>query len=152
MDNNNGYTKQIISSCSEKTGIDISEFDMEELIKGMEVELEHGSKNQETDITDDDPEQTFKIMMVHMRESPTYYTDLVKHVEKEEPEGKETMEESKFAKRMKQLIGESEDKSKKQLMNEHWVVPAGLEKGKIKLLPHQKEIIKEVDKSKFDIM
>jgi len=160
----NKYTKKIINLCARKAGLEIDEFDMDELIMGMDVELEHGSESAETNVTNDDPVETLKIVIAHMKESDTYYTDL-KKVEGEsdteddtvndtvnDTEEKENMEESAFAKRMKQLIGESEDESKKQLMNEHWVAPAGPKRGELKLHPYQKQILKEVDESKFDIV
>ena len=146
----NKYTKKIITLSAEKSGIDIADFDMNELIMGMGIELEHGSADEETNVTDDCPIQTLKIVIAHMKESDTYYTDLKKVEDKGNTEDntkeKENMEESKFSKRMKQLIGESEDESKKQLVNEYfskpWVTPAGPKKG----------LLKEVDESKFDVI
>ncbi len=51
---------------------------MDELVKGMFAELEHGSHNQNTNVTDDDPIQTFKIALAHLDELPDYYTRLEK--------------------------------------------------------------------------
>jgi len=72
------YTEELIKRIAKKNNIDISKFDIKELVMGMEVELEHGSLNSKTDITGDDPEATFKIVMAHMNESPNYYSKLKK--------------------------------------------------------------------------
>ena len=72
------YTEELIKRIAKKNDIDISKFDIKELVMGMEVELEHGSLNSKTDITGDDPEATFKIVMAHMNESPNYYSKLKK--------------------------------------------------------------------------
>lgn len=72
------YTEELIKRIAKKNDIDISKFDIKELVMGMEVELEHGSLNPQTDITGDDPEATFKIVMAHMNESPSYYSKLKK--------------------------------------------------------------------------
>ena len=72
------YTEEIIKRIAKRNDIDISKFDIKELVMGMEVELEHGSLNSKTDITGDDPEATFKIVMAHMNESPKYYSKLKK--------------------------------------------------------------------------
>jgi hypothetical protein len=72
------YTEELIRRIAKKLGIDISDFDMNELVMGMEVEMEHGSSNDKTDITGDNPEATFKIVMAHMNESPKYYSKLKK--------------------------------------------------------------------------
>lgn len=60
------------------------EFQPSDLLEGMQVELEHGTKNADTDITGDDPEETAKIAWVHLLETPDYYRLLKKHVESPE--------------------------------------------------------------------
>ena len=105
------YTKELIKRIARKNDIDISKFDMDELVMGMEVELEHGSGNPKTDITGDDPEATFKIVMAHMNESPNYYTKL---------KGIEKKELSTEAKRFMALSGIKED-NKKFLKNESFL-------------------------------
>ncbi len=40
---------------------------------GMDVELEHGSHDPQTDVTGDDPIPTGKIALAHMEEFPDYY-------------------------------------------------------------------------------
>jgi hypothetical protein len=73
-----GYAEKLIKLLAKKMEINISENDMDELVQGMLVELEHGSRNKITNVTNDDPEQTFKIVLAHMDEIPDYYTRLKK--------------------------------------------------------------------------
>ena len=53
-----------------------SAFDVEQLRIGMVVELEHGLHDHLTNITDDKPLMTAKIVLAHLREFPDYYTRL----------------------------------------------------------------------------
>ena len=59
-------------------GIDWSEFDIEQFRMGIEVELEHGQRDSDTNVTDDDTLMTGKIALAHLREFPDYYTRLAK--------------------------------------------------------------------------
>ena len=45
---------------------------------GMDVELEHGLHDPETDVTGSDPIVTGKIALAHLKEFPDYYTRLKK--------------------------------------------------------------------------
>lgn len=69
-------------------GIDwtTSPFDAEQLRAGMEVELEHGSHDPQTDVTGDDPVLTGKIAWAHLKEFADYYVRLA--VMEAEAEGK----------------------------------------------------------------
>jgi hypothetical protein len=60
-------------------GIDwtTSPFDVEQFRMGLEVELEHGAHDPETNVTGDDPLLTGKIAWAHLKELPDYYTRLV---------------------------------------------------------------------------
>ncbi len=51
-------------------------FDVEQFRRGMEVELEHGSHDPQTNVTNDDPVITGKIAWAHLREMPDYYDRL----------------------------------------------------------------------------
>lgn len=51
-------------------------FDVEQFRLGLEVELEHGAHDAETDVTGDDPILTGKIAWAHLKELPDYYTRL----------------------------------------------------------------------------
>jgi hypothetical protein len=60
-------------------GIDwtTSRFDVEQFRTGLDVELEHGTRDPQTDVTRDDPILTGKIALAHLRELPDYYTRLI---------------------------------------------------------------------------
>jgi Protein of unknown function (DUF5661) len=53
-------------------------FRLEEFCAGMNVELEHGRRDPETNVTGDNPVMTGKIALAHLREIPDYYTRLAK--------------------------------------------------------------------------
>jgi Protein of unknown function (DUF5661) len=55
---------------------DSAPFDPEQFRMGLEVELEHGTHDPETNVTGDDPVLTGKIALAHLRELPDYYTRL----------------------------------------------------------------------------
>jgi hypothetical protein len=57
-------------------GVDWSRFALEQFRAGMDVELEHGSRDPQTDVTHDDPILTGKIALAHMKEFPDYYERL----------------------------------------------------------------------------
>jgi hypothetical protein len=56
--------------------MDREAFDLETLRRGMNVELEHGRRSPETNVTNDDPVMTAKIALAHLREMPDYYEQL----------------------------------------------------------------------------
>jgi hypothetical protein len=60
----------------EQLGIDWSRFDVEQFRMGMDVELEHGTRDPHTNVTGDDPLLTGKIALAHLNEFPDYYTRL----------------------------------------------------------------------------
>jgi len=57
-------------------GIDWHAFSIEQFQMGLEVELEHGTREPQTNVTDDDPVITGKIAWAHLKEFPDYYTRL----------------------------------------------------------------------------
>jgi hypothetical protein len=59
-------------------GIDWKKFDLEQFRRGLEVELEHGARDPETNVTNDDLTLTGKIAWAHLKEFPDYYTRLDK--------------------------------------------------------------------------
>jgi hypothetical protein len=59
-------------------GIDWSQVDLEQFRRGLEVELEHGARDPETNATNDDIVLTGKIAWAHLKEFPDYYTRLDK--------------------------------------------------------------------------
>jgi Protein of unknown function (DUF5661) len=64
----------------EAIGIDwsTSPFDAEQFRIGLDVELEHGTRDPNTDVTHDDPILTGKIALAHLTEFPDYYTRLTR--------------------------------------------------------------------------
>lgn len=57
-------------------GIDWARIDREQFRRGLEVELEHGAHDPETNVTGDDMLLTGKIAWAHLKEFPDYYTRL----------------------------------------------------------------------------
>ena len=71
-------TAEQARATGEQIGIDwaTSRFDVEQLRMGMDVELEHGTQDLETNVTDDDVTVTAKIARAHLNEFPDYYSRL----------------------------------------------------------------------------
>ena len=59
-------------------GINWNEVKLKEFTKGVNVELEHGTKYPETNVTNNDKILTGKIAWAHLKEFPDYYTRLAK--------------------------------------------------------------------------
>jgi hypothetical protein len=72
------FTPEEARRVGEEIGIDwaSSPFGVEEFRDGMDVELEHGLHDPETNVTDDDPHVTGRIARAHLNEFPDYYTRL----------------------------------------------------------------------------
>jgi hypothetical protein len=58
--------------------IDWKEVSLEQFTMGLNVELEHGSIDPQTNVTDDDGKLTGEIAWAHLKEFPDYYTRLAK--------------------------------------------------------------------------
>jgi uncharacterized protein DUF5661 len=73
-----GFTATQAAAVATELGIDfeVVPFDLEEFRHGLEVELEHGLKHPDLNVTEDDPLITGKIAWAHLREMPDYYTRL----------------------------------------------------------------------------
>ena len=56
------------------------DFSPEDLLQGMLIEYEHGSKDPITNVTNDDPIITAKIALAHLNEKSDYYK-LLKKIE-----------------------------------------------------------------------
>ena len=78
------FTAKKAKEIGEALGIDWSKFDVEQFRIGMDVELEHGTENSVTNVTNDDPLMTGKIALAHLNEFPDYYTRLLKLEEEAE--------------------------------------------------------------------
>ncbi|MBN1119529.1 MAG: hypothetical protein JXJ17_00500 [Anaerolineae bacterium] len=74
------FTTEQAREIGQKIGIvwDSCKFDVEQFRMGMDVELEHGSRDPSTNVTGDDPLLTGKIALAHLNEFPDYYTRLEK--------------------------------------------------------------------------
>ncbi len=59
-------------------GINWTEIDLDQFQRGLEVELEHGAHDPETNVTNDDVVLTGKIAWAHLKEFPDYYTRLAR--------------------------------------------------------------------------
>jgi hypothetical protein len=59
-------------------GLDWTRVDLQQFRRGLEVELEHGARDPETNVTNDDLTLTGKIAWAHLKEFPDYYTRLDK--------------------------------------------------------------------------
>ena len=72
------FTADEARANGERIGIDwaASPFDVEQFRMGMDVELEHGTQDSETNVTDDDVIVTAKIARAHLNEFPDYYSRL----------------------------------------------------------------------------
>ena len=57
-------------------GIDWGKVDLEQFRMGLEVELEHGARDPETNVTNNDQLLTGKIALAHLKEFADYYTRL----------------------------------------------------------------------------
>ena len=78
MENKKRFTTEEAKKIGEELRIDWSKFDVEQFRMGMEVELEHGLRDANTNVTNDDPLMTGKIALAHLNEFPDYYTRLKK--------------------------------------------------------------------------
>ena len=53
--------------------IDFSKFPFEDFKRGINVELEHGLENPQTNVTNNNLIETAKIALAHLNELPNYY-------------------------------------------------------------------------------
>lgn len=65
-------------SLGDSLGIDWTKFDVEQFRLGLAVELEHGARDDETNVTNDNLMITGKIAWAHLKEIPDYYSRLQK--------------------------------------------------------------------------
>ncbi len=74
------FTKEEAAAIALLLGIDFNKtkFDLNEFWMGVNTELEHGRKYNQTNVTADDPITTGKIALAHLSEFPDYYQRLKK--------------------------------------------------------------------------
>lgn len=80
----NKFSSEQAKEIGDKLGVDWAKFDVEQLRMGMDVELEHGLVDANTNVTNDDPLMTGKIALAHLNEFSDYYTRLKELEEKAE--------------------------------------------------------------------
>jgi Protein of unknown function (DUF5661)/Protein of unknown function (DUF664) len=80
MPSRSRFTLEEARAAGERIGVDwgSAPFDLEQFRMGMDVELEHGTRDPQTNVTDDDLIMTAKIARAHLNEFPDYYTRLAK--------------------------------------------------------------------------
>lgn len=76
------FTTEEAKEIGEKLGITWDKFDVEQFRMGMDIELEHGLVDGNTNVSNDDPLTTGKIALAHLNEFPDYY-DRLEKMEKE---------------------------------------------------------------------
>ncbi len=69
------FTLEEAIDVAKKLGINFDKvkFTPEEFMEGMNIELEHGTIDSHTNVTNDDPLITGKIALAHLNESEIYY-------------------------------------------------------------------------------
>ncbi len=82
MSNIKKFTIEEAEELGGQLGVNWSNFNAGQFQVGLEVELEHGMVNPETNITNDNLIMTAKIVLAHLNEFPDYYERLEK-MEKE---------------------------------------------------------------------
>jgi hypothetical protein len=73
-----GFSAEEARNIGDQIGIDwsTSAFDVDQFRRGLDVELEHGLHDLDTNVTGDDPLTTGKIARAHLNEFADYYTRL----------------------------------------------------------------------------
>jgi len=87
MNTSKTITNEEAKKIGEELGVDWQAFDINQFAMGMRVELEHGTADSLTNVTNDDLLTTGKIALAHLHEYSDYYTRLQK-MEKEAEEEK----------------------------------------------------------------
>jgi hypothetical protein len=70
------FTADEAQEMAELLGVRWDRYDVEQFRMGMDVELEHGLVDLNTNVTGDDALTTGKIALAHLNEFPDYYTRL----------------------------------------------------------------------------
>jgi hypothetical protein len=70
------FTLEDARQIGNQLNIDWNVVDINQFFKGINVELEHGNRDPETNVTNNDPILTGKIALAHLKELPDYYTRL----------------------------------------------------------------------------
>ncbi len=78
------FSEEEAKQVGEQLGVNWESFDVDQFRRGMDVELEHGTVDDTTNVTNDDPILTGKIALAHLNEFPDYYDRLDKMEEEAE--------------------------------------------------------------------
>ncbi len=70
------FSMEEAKEIGEKLNMDWDKYDVAQFRMGLDVELEHGTVDSHTNVTNDDPILTGKIALAHLNEIPDYYTYL----------------------------------------------------------------------------
>jgi len=70
------FSTEEARSIGAQLNIDWTQIDLEQFRRGLEVELEHGARDPETNVTGDDLLLTGKIAWAHLKEIRDYYRRL----------------------------------------------------------------------------
>ncbi len=62
-----------VDKVASNLGITFEKFSKEDLLTGINIELEHGTVNEKTNVTNDDLIMTTKIALAHLNEFNDYY-------------------------------------------------------------------------------
>ncbi|MBN1263915.1 MAG: hypothetical protein JXA25_00375 [Anaerolineales bacterium] len=76
MNDERKITSEEARTIGDQLGLDWVQIDLEQFRRGLEVELEHGTCDPETDVTKDNLMLTGKIAWAHLKEIRDYYTRL----------------------------------------------------------------------------
>ena len=82
--NEKHFTTEQAKEIGEQLGIKWDKFNVEQFRHGMDIELEHGTIDSNTNVTNDDSLTTGKIALAHLNEFPDYYDRLDKMEEEAE--------------------------------------------------------------------
>jgi hypothetical protein len=88
MGNKRQFSTEEARSIGTQLNIDWSQIDLDQFRRGLEVELEHGAFDPETNVTGDDLVLTGKIAWAHLKEIRDYYTRLDKMEKEAEAQSK----------------------------------------------------------------
>lgn len=67
------FNKEDAIKVANKLGIKFDKFPIDDFVTGINIELEHGKVDMNTNVTDNDLEKTAKIALAHLNEFPDYY-------------------------------------------------------------------------------
>ena len=67
------FSKNDAIYIAKKLNINFDKFSVNDFLTGINIELEHGLINPQTNVTNNDLETTAKIALAHLNEYPNYY-------------------------------------------------------------------------------